>query len=367
MDKLQKELNHSLDLLEEELRLYLEKIYKNKTSGSLLNFYSLKGKDSNLYKLVKKKNNFDDLDLLACLKILNDSWADISLYSGFTSRKRDQISNYIHETKTIRNNYYAHKTRVKIESHEMVIRIYDTLVKFGEELGFNQGVTNEIREIRNDKIVNLNINKEMYLVSTDYDPRDENNLNKGVNENVTYYKSSTGNYEIEIKRIELPRTKKNVLSVPAGITYELISETQIHSCPHDKKKYHYDPTQYITFRNIKGEMDSLYKIDFTLIVKNLKDVIKVDRFGENNVFKLIQKVLKDKKHELSQDELDRLQNYCKTNPFHDNNRFYFLSTNKIIFPKIAFKEKGIASLEERDKGQLPPTYYSLSELVGQKS
>jgi hypothetical protein len=61
MDKLQEELNDSLDLLEEELRLYLEKNYKNRASGSIMKLDSLiekytylNGKNSNLYNLVKK-------------------------------------------------------------------------------------------------------------------------------------------------------------------------------------------------------------------------------------------------------------------------------------------------------------------------
>ena len=284
MDKIQVELNHSLDLLEEELRLYLERIYKDKVAGSLLDLKSLKGgnyPDPNLHKKVIKNKNFGEVGFLECLTVLIHSWSNISIstYSRLTSREREQIKNYIFETKTIRNNYYSHKTRYKIESHENAIRIYDTLVKFGEKLNFKQDVTDEIRKIRNEKIIQTFVNKENCLVSSEYDPKDENNLYRGAKEPSISYKSHTGNYEIEIQQIKLTKNKKNVLSVPAGITYELIIETQIHSCPHEKKKYQYHPTPYITFRNLKGEMESLYKIDFILVVKNLKDVIKISRFG----------------------------------------------------------------------------------------
>ena len=51
-----------------------------------------------------------------------------------------------------------------------------------------------------------------------------------------------------------------VLSVPAGLTYDLVLEHFIYSCP-DRVPWTYDPTDLITFRTAEGNMEKLFNIE----------------------------------------------------------------------------------------------------------
>src|SRR5258706_9562546 len=51
-----------------------------------------------------------------------------------------------------------------------------------------------------------------------------------------------------------------VLSVPAGLTYDLVLEHFIYSCP-DRSPWKYDPTDLMTFRTAEGNMEKVFKIE----------------------------------------------------------------------------------------------------------
>ena len=362
MNIVQKEIDGVLDELEEELRIFLEEIYQDKTTSCFLNLKDVLAsdnpkhykKDPNLYKKVKKSRSFSKVPFPECLQILKGSWTNISLIKRrLTERDRRFSANYILETITIRNNYYGHKIRGEIPIKE-TYRIFDTLLRFGIAINAQKFVLDGIEKLLDEYLTQINL---------DIDERNNLDTQNFTEEGTKVYKSKTNEYSLEIKPINISKNIRDVLSVPAGITYEIILETQIHSCPNDKEKYKYDPTQFITFRNIKGEMDSLYKIDFILVLRGLGRVLTINRQGASNVFELIDKVLRRENHLLSDAQLNRLQKYCQDNTFPNNNRFYILSEEKIKFPKITYNDKKHSSIRGKGGGETPPIYYWISDLI----
>ena len=342
-----------MDQLEEELRFFLEELYQDYNTNILLKLSFLQKDDPSLHTIILKTKKFGEVGFPECLKILNNSWESISLYRRLTERDRNLSQNYILETRTIRNIYYGHKIRGEIPIKE-IYRIFDTLLRFGKVINAQKFVLGGI-----EKLLDLYLTK----INLDIDERKNLEIQNNTDEEIKIYKSKCNNYSVEIQPINISKNKRDVLSVPAGITYEIILETQIHSCPNDKKKYQYDPTQFITFRNIKGEMDSLYKIDFILVVRGLRSVLKINRLGASNVFGLIDKVLRSENHLVSEVQLNRLEKYCQDNTFPDNNRFYILSEEKIKFPKITYNDKKHSSIRGKGIGENPPIYYWISDLI----
>ena len=110
-------------------------------------------------------------------------------------------------------------------------------------------------------------------------------------------------------------------------------------------------------------MDSLYKIDFILVLRGLGRVLTINRQGASNVFELIDKVLRRENHLLSDAQLNRLQKYCQDNTFPNNNRFYILSEEKIKFPKVTYNDKKHSSIRGKRGGETPPIYYWISDLI----
>ena len=127
------------------------------------------------------------------------------------------------------------------------------------------------------------------------------------------------------------------------------------------------PTQYITFRDSEGAMDSIFKIEQILIVHDYEKVLKDP---QNNFFKLIQSGLEDKKHPLENKELKRLKKYCNSElfkgflTFYKNNRYYILSEDVEYLPeKKIFQEKRVpnTSGSGKKKEDLVAVYYDLSD------
>ena len=57
---------------------------------------------------------------------------------------------------------------------------------------------------------------------------------------------------------------KEVISIPAGQTQDIIKKYLIHAHPHPRR---YKESQYLTFRKTGGVMDTLYSVDQELILK----------------------------------------------------------------------------------------------------
>lgn len=112
--------------------------------------------------------------------------------------------------------------------------------------------------------------------------------------------------------------EKEVLSIPAGKTFELVEKYSIYECP-DQAAYNYKKSLFITFRNTGGGvMNKLYKIEDILI---FNPTIESE----------LQRV---REMDLSEDIKNRLFGYISESGYgsdldHDK-KFYILSTNEII-------------------------------------
>ncbi len=139
--------------------------------------------------------------------------------------------------------------------------------------------------------------------------------------------------------------EKEVLSVAAGSTYELIESSNIHSCP-NTKGFRYKQSLFITFRSAGGgEMRKLYGIDDVLILNPTDDtqLMMIAQSGHPRADHLLAYIA-DRKKVLNFDQ-------------NTEYRFYLLSqTNQI----------------ELKHGPKPPKnnaggwYYKISELLSGK-
>ena len=139
--------------------------------------------------------------------------------------------------------------------------------------------------------------------------------------------------------------EKEVLSVAAGSTMELIEKFNIHSCP-NKRGYFFKPSLFITFRNAGGgEMRKLYGVDEVLIL-NPNDESQLQILSESGSAyapKLIQYI----------EERKAVFNFNKAKEY----RFYLLSpSNQISL------SHGPKPLRNNTGGW----YYRLSELLSGK-
>lgn len=128
----------------------------------------------------------------------------------------------------------------------------------------------------------------------------------------------------------MSKDKREVLSVSAGATFDLIKECYIYSCPDKPKKYAYREFDYITFRNKtpnSGEMDRLYKVE------------EVEKVKKILIFNPLIEAELNEKLSSNPDYRDRLIKYIdevkKLNHKHLNKlnyvaRFYILSKENTI-------------------------------------
>lgn len=116
---------------------------------------------------------------------------------------------------------------------------------------YNQVLDNQLDFI---SITWSNLIELVHLLLKDKRIKDTNNLLED------YYKFITG-VDKNMRFFE-----KEVLSVPAGKTLEIIEKYNIHACP-NTKNYNYKSSLFITFRmNNGGQMKTLYGIDDVIIL-----------------------------------------------------------------------------------------------------
>lgn len=141
--------------------------------------------------------------------------------------------------------------------------------------------------------------------------------------------------------------EKEILSVPAGETFDLIKKYYIHAFPANKRGYDYKDSLFITFRKKNGgEMDSLYKIE---------KIFDLNPHGESYI-----------------DTLNKSDVYCKerikgyiecrkdkwTFDTPGDYRFYVLSESEVI--TLAHKPKPINGNNAGHR------YYTLVEILSGK-
>jgi len=157
------------------------------------------------------------------------------------------------------------------------------------------------REYEKSKILDM-------IASNIKDMENEGKINLRVDSTViSIDRDSSAHSKVTIEFYDKNIYERDVLSVAAGKTKDLIDQYQIHSCP---DYYNYERTRYITFRaGGTGEMDALYEIIKILIIPS--DV--------RNGLEVLES------HGLDNNEVQRLINYMKENPFQKNDRYYILN------------------------------------------
>lgn len=133
--------------------------------------------------------------------------------------------------------------------------------------------------------------------------------------------------------------EKEILSVPAGKTFNEITNHHIHACP---LSYNYRDSLFITFRQKGGIMDKLYKIEH---------ILELDPSNHS-----IHQIVRDRGLPYEQRLLsylkDRIAGYGFT---HDEQyRFYILSEEEYI---------SLPHKPHPEKNNVGPRYYTLAELL----
>lgn len=139
--------------------------------------------------------------------------------------------------------------------------------------------------------------------------------------------------------------EKEILSVPAGKTWDIVEKFNVHAHP-NKSPYNYKSSIYITFRKSNGgRMNRLYKID-EMFVLNPHDDTFIEEYFVNDVY-----------------YRDRVLNYIKDRKagmgfnYEGSYRFYILNERDYID----------LNHEPRPRQNNPGgRYYKLSELLSGK-
>jgi hypothetical protein len=139
--------------------------------------------------------------------------------------------------------------------------------------------------------------------------------------------------------------EKEVLSIPAGKSLELVEQYNIYVCP-DTKNYNYKKPIFVGFRKSGGGvMDRLYKIE-DIIILNPTIKSEVDTFN-NSIY--------------SEDIKTRILNYIEASnyisPIDFDERFYVLSETETI--ELNHKPR-----PQRNNAKF--TYYTLSEVLSKE-
>tara|TARA_B100000315_G_scaffold3069_1_gene3042 strand:+ start:271 stop:1413 length:1143 start_codon:yes stop_codon:yes gene_type:complete len=375
-DSIRKTMRDFEDILNPPLVLFLKKIYQGKKGKDIIELKSIATKQILLEK-VKKYQDFVWVDngkkggvaFDQCLKILDDSWYEIAKSLRLEEWEWKQTRNYIKETQTLRNKY-CHPIYGQHPTEKELLRCSDTFYEFGLSIETNPEDLEKIDSIRKNLFKKVHFpqsqNADIESKSkTGSNPVDIVHLEKkGTKDN---FRFEGKGYNVEIKTLFHDPANTKVLSVNAQVTLELIQDYKIHSCPNKGEHYDYKPTQYITFRDSDGAMDSIFKIEQILIVHDFEKVLEQSK---NNFFKLIQSGLEGKDHPLENKELKRLKKYCNSElfkgflTFYKNNRYYVLSEDVEHLPeKKIFQERRVprTSGSGEKTEDLVAVYYDLSD------
>ena len=376
MRKFQDQIGTYLREIHTELRIYLERVWRESGKKAFLKLDRIEG-DKLLYKkVIETKNLCGELeekwgvDISSCLWIFKDSLnGKINELKNLQEWECNKYKNYIHEMVGIRNDDFAHSPDVYASTPEELFRIFDTFYRFTIIIEGKTELIDDLNKIRSELgniIFKFNEHSKEQKVpvvnKADSDAKQREKKN-------TYTIQAKG-YIIEIELIDVNPENRKVLSVPAGVTYDLIQEHKIHSCPNEGKLYQYKSTKYIAFRNSSGEMESVFIIEKILIINDFKKAMKQHK---NKVYEIIKSAIDKKKHPLETVELKRLKKYCTSEVFKGflnffpNNRFYILSDDVEHLPdKKVFEERKTmrSGGSGEKKEESVSVYYDLSDFRG---
>lgn len=138
--------------------------------------------------------------------------------------------------------------------------------------------------------------------------------------------------------------EKEVLSIPAGRSFNLVERFKIYACP-DTNSYNYKKAIFLGFRNKGGGvMDKLYKLD-DIIVFNPTVASEIETF-KNSIYP----------GDVKQRILDYIESSFK-NQLNYNMRFYVLSESDNI--ELKNKPKPL-------RNNVKFTYFTLSEVISKQ-
>lgn len=132
--------------------------------------------------------------------------------------------------------------------------------------------------------------------------------------------------------------KNEVLSIPAGDTYELIKKYKIHACP-ESKEYIYRDSEFVTFRPRKGYVNGSGVMEFFYELSKVK-IIHLDPFDEEN----LENRLKEKYPDCLK-YLPSLSGYIRER--HEGCRFLKTDNKKLKLPKINDKKLKLPKINFR--------------------
>lgn len=132
--------------------------------------------------------------------------------------------------------------------------------------------------------------------------------------------------------------KNEVLSIPAGDTYEFIKKYKIHACP-ESKEYVYRDSEFVTFRPRKGYVNGSGVMEFFYELSKVK-IIHLDPFDEEN----LENRLKEKYPDCLK-YLPSLSGYIRER--HEGCGFLKTDNNKLKLPKINDKKLKLPKINFR--------------------
>lgn len=119
--------------------------------------------------------------------------------------------------------------------------------------------------------------------------------------------------------------EREVISIPAAGTINLIYRYSIHAHPNDSSRYPYKKALFYTFREKNGVMTRLYELNTTLDL-NPEDVSKLDSLDIDIFIKeRIRGYIEDRKNSFKFDEQGEYKFYILSEPIY--------LTNKVSLPK----------------------------------
>lgn len=241
--------------------------------------------------MIRRVTKNDYINFLDCDYIQVDAEM---MAQGTSKLRRDiTITFYKEKTKILILVIEAKSIKLSFEIDvEKQLREYLSLVNFpsdGNTPKFGVSLTKYNQIFNEDSsfvsITWTDIIDILHKLIKDKNVLDPNNLIKD------YYNFITG-VDKNMKYFE-----KEVLSVPAGDTFDIIEKHNIHACP-NTQSYNYKSSLFVTFRKRKGgEMKKLYGIDDVIILdpNNLSQLESIKELDLKYIVRLLSYIEERKK------------------------------------------------------------------------
>ena len=133
------------------------------------------------------------------------------------------------------------------------------------------------------------------------------------------------------------RFEKEVISIPASGTIDIIYEYEVHAHPVKDRGYNYKSAKYYTFRKERGIMEKLFSLETSIILNVTEELL-------------------DNYYEITSDQLERLRGYIKKR----NEKYGFeYSQYKFYLLKEEYQLENKPALPKRNNH----SYFTVEELM----